>query len=131
MENTRLLRKKALAELSKVQTTGRVGRGSVFGPASNTPAPGQYAEKAATQELRQKPNYTRSEYVVDMGRQAGTRFQFLLSKLPSDYNLGYHQYIQQDRTRSSLKERPVLKLGREVERDKVSHMKKEAAIMNE
>ena len=93
MENTKLLRKKALAELAKAQDSRREGRSSVFGPSSNTPAPNQYAEKAATQELRQKPNYTKSEYVVDMGRQRGTRFQFLLSKLPVDYTLGYHQYI--------------------------------------
>ena len=68
MEGISLLRKKAQAELAKAANSGKKHRDSLFERASNSPAPNQYTEKAATQELRQKPNYTKSEYVVDMNR---------------------------------------------------------------
>ena len=74
MEDARLLRRKALSELRHGPGPGKQHRDSAFAHASNTPAPNQYTEKAAVQELRQKPRYTKSEYVVDMDRQSGARF---------------------------------------------------------
>ena len=96
MEGTRLLRKKAMSEYSKALDPGARPRDSAFAHASNVPAPTQYAGEAAAQSLRQKPGYARSEYVVDMARQAGGRFTFLLSKPAGDYDLPYHQHVQQE-----------------------------------
>ena len=89
MEGDRYMRKKALAQYYKAQDPRRLGRGSIFGNAANTPAPNYYSQKSASQEIKIKPNQNKfSNSSVLMSRQSGTledRSQFLYTKHMSEY----------------------------------------------
>ena len=111
-----------------------MGRGSIFGHALNTPAPNLYSTKSASQEIKIKPNMTKSINIVKMNRQGGTlkdRSLFLYSKHSKEYELGYQQKIQINNDISTLNKKPVVKIGKYVDRDKVTHNKEVAAIMNQ
>ena len=59
------------------------------------------------------------------------RESWLYLKPPNDYKLGYHQKVQEGRSKSTLKQNPQLKLGKFVERDRVCEFKDQFKIMNE
>ena len=111
-----------------------MGRGSIFGHVANSPAPDHYSAKAAPQQIKIKPNLSKSMNPINMDRQSGTledRSKFLYKKHPEEYEQHYHQELQANKSISTLRKTPVVKIGKYADRDKVTHNKEVAAIMNE
>ena len=68
---------------------------------------------------------------MDKMTEQQDREKFLYLKDPKDYKLNYHQKVQEGRSKSTLRERPQLKLGKYCARDKVSEFKDVFKILND
>ena len=72
--------------------------------------------KQKNQLLQQKP-------IPSFSTNPAARDAYLMKMPAKDYFLNYHSIIQYGDRESSLKQRPVLKLGQQAGRDETSYMK--------
>ena len=73
---------------------------------------------------------SQTQSTVDMDHMKGKRDSFLYNRLKSDYEDESFHVLQNDVSRSSLKQSPTLKFAKQTDRDKTSFMKEVWVIMN-
>ena len=59
------------------------------------------------------------------------REAFLYVKKPEDYQLGYHQKLQEGRSKTTLRQNPTIKIDKYVTRDQASYNRKALKIIND